>query len=110
MATRPSRSSAPPRRNRARVASRLQFDNAEEVALVRESVEFFDDFQKRVDVGLRHQGYLFVASSDEGARAQAALVDAQRSWGLADVELLDGGEARRRFPYLGKNVVNARFR
>jgi sarcosine oxidase subunit beta len=80
------------------------------VALVRESVEFFDDFQKRVDVGLRHQGYLFVASSDEGARAQAALVDAQRSWGLADVELLDGGEARRRFPYLGKNVVNARYR
>jgi len=37
-------------------------------------------------------------------------VDAQRSWGLADVELLDGGDARRRFPYLGKNVVNARYR
>ncbi len=80
------------------------------MALVRESIEFFDDFQKRVDLGLRHQGYLFVASSEEGARAQVALVEAQRSWGLTDVELLDGGEARQRFPYLGKNVVNARYR
>ena len=80
------------------------------MALVRESIDFFDDFQKRVDLGLRHQGYLFVASSEEGARAQVALVEAQRSWGLTDVELLDDREARQRFPYLGKNVVNARYR
>src|SRR5207245_11517982 len=91
-------------------AFRLQFDNAEEVALVRESIDFFDDFQKRVDLGLRHQGYLFVASTDEGARMQRSLVEAQRRWGLADVELLDAGEARRRFPYLASNVVNARYR
>jgi sarcosine oxidase subunit beta len=91
-------------------AFRLQFDNADEVALVRESVDFFDDLQQRVDIGLRHQGYLFVASTQEGARAQASLVEAQRKWGLTDVELLDGGEARRRFPYLGENAVNARYR
>jgi len=88
----------------------LQFDNAEEVALVRESVEFFDDLQQRVDLGLRHQGYLFVARTDAGVRAQRALVEAQRKWGLHDVELLDGGEARRRFPYLAEDVLNARFR
>jgi sarcosine oxidase, subunit beta len=80
------------------------------VALVRESIEFFDDLQQRVDLGLRHQGYLFAARTDEGAQAQRALVEAQRRWGLADVELLDGGEARRRFPYLAEDVVNARFR
>lgn len=91
-------------------AFRLQFDNAEEVALVRESIEFFDDLQQRVDIGLRHQGYLFVANTEEGARAQRSLVEAQRRWGLSDVELLDGREARRRFPYLGENVVNARYR
>jgi len=91
-------------------AFRLQFDNAEEVALVRESVDFFDDMQQRVDLGLRHQGYLFVARTDGGARAQRALVEAQRTWGLHDVELLDGGEARRRFPYLAEDVLNARFR
>jgi len=91
-------------------AFRLQFDNAEEVELVRESVAFFDDLQSRVDVGLRHQGYLFVAGTPEGARAQAELVAAQRGWGLTDVELLDGAQARRRFPYLAPDIVNARFR
>jgi sarcosine oxidase subunit beta len=37
-------------------------------------------------------------------------VEAQRQWGLTDVELLDGREARRRFPYLAESVVNARYR
>jgi len=91
-------------------AFRLQFDNADEVALVRESVEFFDDLQPRVDIGLRHQGYLFVASTEEGARAQVSLVTEQRKWGLTDVELLNSAEARRRFPFLGENAINARFR
>src|SRR5205807_10250982 len=80
------------------------------VELVRESVAFFDDLQQRVDVGLRHQGYLFAARTEEGARAQRDLVAAQREWGLDDVELLDGAEARRRFPYLADGIVNARFR
>jgi glycine/D-amino acid oxidase-like deaminating enzyme len=91
-------------------AFRLQFDNPEEVALVRESIDFFDDFNQRVDLGLRHQGYLFVARTEQGARQQRAQVDAQRAWGLRDVELLDGGEARRRFPFLADDVLNARFR
>jgi len=91
-------------------AFRLQFDNEEEVELVRESIAFFDELQQRVDLGLRHQGYLFVARTDEGARAQGELVAAQRRWGLKDVELLDGADARRRFPYLAPDIVNARFR
>ena len=91
-------------------AFRLQFDNVEEVELVRESVAFFDDLQTRVDIGLRHQGYLFVTRTPEGARTQAELVEAQRRWGLTDVELLDGMEARRRFPYLAPDILNARFR
>jgi sarcosine oxidase subunit beta len=73
-------------------------------------VAFFDDLQQRVDIGLRHQGYLFVARTDDGALAQQNLVAAQRGWGLTDVELLDGAEARRRFPYLAPDIVNARFR
>ena len=71
---------------------------------------FFDDLHQRVDLGLHHQGYLFVARTDDGARAQHDLVTAQRGWGLNDVELLDGRDARRRFPYLADDVVNARFR
>jgi sarcosine oxidase subunit beta len=91
-------------------AFRLQFDNPEEIALVRESIDFFDDLQRRVDLGLRHQGYLFVARTEQGARMQAELVTSQRQWGLTDVEVLDGAEARRRFPYLAADIVNARFR
>lgn len=91
-------------------AFRLQFDNREEVELVRESVEFFDELHSEVDLGLRHQGYLFVARTEEGARAQAAMVRDQRRWGLTDVELLSSQEARRRFPYLAPEIANARFR
>jgi sarcosine oxidase, subunit beta len=91
-------------------AFRLQFDNPEEIALVRESVDFFDHLQRRVDLGLRHQGYLFVARTEQGAQMQAELVRSQRQWGLTDVDVLDGAEARRRFPYLAPDIVNARFR
>lgn len=91
-------------------AFRLQFDNAEEVELVRESVDFFDELHSKVDIGLRHQGYVFVTRTEAGARAQEAMVRDQRSWGLNDVELLSGEEARRRFPYLAPQIVNARFR
>ena len=77
---------------------------------MRESVAFFDDLHQRVDIGLRHQGYLFVARTQDGARAQEDLVAEQRGWGLDDVELLDGLSARQRFPYLAGDIVNARFR
>jgi glycine/D-amino acid oxidase-like deaminating enzyme len=82
---------------------------------VRESVRFFDHFAdetrlKHFDLGLRHQGYLFAASTEEGARRQERLVENQRAWGLTDVEVITGEEARRRFPYLGADIVNARFR
>src|SRR5439155_21563135 len=33
-----------------------------------------------------------------------------RSWGLDDVELRDGDEVRREWPWIGPNVVQARFR
>ena len=51
-----------------------------------------------------------MAKSEQGAQAQVELVKAQRRWGLTDVELLDGDEAGKRFPYLGPGIVNARFR
>jgi sarcosine oxidase, subunit beta len=59
---------------------------------------------------LRHQGYLFVARTEEGARTQRELAEAQLRWGLNDVELFDGDEAKQRFPYLASDIVNARFR
>jgi sarcosine oxidase subunit beta len=96
-------------------AFRLQFDNPEETALVRESVKVFESFAAVTglddyDLDLHQQGYLFCASTDQAARRQTEWVTAQRGWGIADVELLDGDEARYRFPYLSPHVIQARHR
>src|SRR5205807_3807784 len=80
-------------------AFRLQFDNAEEIALVREGIELFDRFAEVAglpgyDLCIRKQGYLFCALTDAGAHHQRHFVDALHGWGVADVELLSGDEAR----------------
>ena len=96
-------------------AFRLQFDNAEEIATVREGVELFDEFGMRTgldgwDLGLRHGGYLFCSLTDATVERSRRLVDRQRGWGLDDVELLAGDEARARWPWLSPEVRGARYR
>src|SRR5437899_5687714 len=96
-------------------AYRLQFDNAEEIALVRERLELYQDFANRsglsgYDIGLRPQGYLFCAREEPTVERQRALVERQRAFGLDDVELLDGDEVRHRFPFVAETVLGARFR
>ena len=96
-------------------AFRLQFDNPEETALVRESVGLFERFAALTgldgyDLDMRRQGYLFCASTETAAARQREWVAAQRTWGVDDVELISGDEARYRFPYLGPNVLQARYR
>jgi sarcosine oxidase subunit beta len=96
-------------------AFRLQFDNEEELRLVRRSVELFLNFaevtgQTAYDLGIRQQGYLWLTTTAEGAVRQRRLVEAQHRWGQRDIALLGGDEVRRRFPYVGENVVQARFR
>jgi sarcosine oxidase subunit beta len=96
-------------------AFRAQFDNPEEMQLVRESIGVFERFAehtglKGYDIGLRQPGYLWLTTTGEGAERQKRLVARQRGWGLTDVELMTGDEARRRFPYLAPEVVLARFR
>ncbi len=96
-------------------AFRLQFDNPEEIALVREGIETFLNFAEVTglpgyDLEIRQQGYLFCATSETGAARQKGWVDSQHAWGLTDVELLSGDEARRRFPHIGPGVLQCRFR
>src|SRR5437764_12724678 len=52
-------------------AFRLQFDNPEEIALVRESIALFDNFAQVADLpgydlDVHRHGYLFCATSDKG--------------------------------------------
>jgi sarcosine oxidase subunit beta len=94
---------------------RLQQDNEADYRLVAESVEVFGDFAELTGQGvhdprLRPQGYLWLTTSEEGAARQRGMVEAQRGWGLADVDVLEADEVRRRFPYVSADVVQARFR
>jgi sarcosine oxidase subunit beta len=94
---------------------RLQQDNERDYRLVEGSVEILRNFaeitgQRRYDPALRPQGYLWLTRTAEGAERQRTLVDAQRGWGLEDVDLIDGDAARRAFPYLSPDVLQARYR
>src|SRR2546423_7924513 len=96
-------------------AFRLQFDNREELELVRRSVELFLNFaeitrQRDYDLSIRQQGYLWLTTSEAGAERQRRLVAAQQAWGQHDVELLGRDEVRHRFPYVAAHVMQARFR
>ena len=96
-------------------AFRLQFDNPEEIALVREGVDLFERFAEVADlpgydIGLRQQGYLFCTTDEAGMKRQQEWVSMQHGWGLDDVELLPGDEVRYRFPHIAPTVLQARYR
>ncbi len=96
-------------------AFRLQFDHLEELTLVRESVELFLHFeeatgQREYRLGVAQPGYLWIATSEETAARQRGLVQGLHAWGQTDVEILSGAETRERFPYVGENAIQARFR
>ena len=96
-------------------AFRLQFDNPEEIALVREGIDLFDHFAEVAelpgyDLHIKKQGYLFCATSEAGVAHQRHFVEALHGWGVTDVELLSGDEVRHRFNYLNPEIVQARFR
>jgi sarcosine oxidase, subunit beta len=96
-------------------AFRLQQDDPDELALVRESVAAIHDFaeytgQAGYDPEPRAVGLLSLTTTEDGAATHRATVEHQRSIGVEGVELLVGEEARRRFPYLSPEVRSARLR
>jgi sarcosine oxidase, subunit beta len=96
-------------------AFRLQFDNREELELVRESLDLLSNFsevtgQTRYDPRLQCQGYLWCTTDPARAGWQRDLVRKQHTWGQSDIEHLDGDEVRRRFPYVSSDVLAARYR
>jgi sarcosine oxidase subunit beta len=93
---------------------REQWNQPHNAAMMRESLSIFEHFADEVgipgyDIGLHQQGYLFLTTERERARAYEGLVRRQHAWGLTTVELLTGDEARRRFPFLAPIVVAGRF-
>ena len=96
-------------------AFRLQFDDREELELVRESAELFTNFadvtgQRIYDPGVRERGYLWLATSEETVTRQRALVEQLHAWGQTDVELVEGDAVRERWPWVAPEVRQARWR
>jgi sarcosine oxidase subunit beta len=96
-------------------AFRAQFEDPEDIAMMRESIDVFERFAEVVgipgyEISLHQQGYLFVSQAEDGEARVRARVLKHRAGGLDDVELLSGDEARRRFPYLAPDVKAASFR
>ena len=96
-------------------AFRLQFEDREELELVRESVELFLRFaevtrQRTYDPGVRERGYLWLATSEATAERQRALVAQLHAWGQRDVEVVDGDAVRERWPWVAPEVRQARWR
>jgi sarcosine oxidase subunit beta len=96
-------------------AYRLQFDDREELELVRRSVDLFRNFedatgQAEYDLGLRERGYLWLTAEPAIAERQRASVDRLRTWGQRDVEILDGDAVRERWPWVSSHVLQARWR
>jgi len=96
-------------------AFRLQFDDLDELELVRESAELFLAFeeatqQREYELDVRQQGYLWLTTTEDGAAAQRRRVEQLHAWGQSDVELLSGDDVRSRWPWVSPDVVSARFR
>jgi sarcosine oxidase subunit beta len=96
-------------------AFRAQFAEPENLAMMSESIRFYERFGDETgvqdsDIGLRQQGYLFLTTQEDGPERFRARVEAQQALGLADVEYLDGDEARRRFPFVSGPVTAATWR
>jgi sarcosine oxidase, subunit beta len=96
-------------------AFRLQFDDLEELELVRESAELFLNFeeitgQREYALPVAQHGYLWLTTDAATAARQRETVDRLHGWGQTDVEVLTGDETRERFPFVSPDVQQARFR
>ena len=79
------------------------------------SIEVFENFADIVgiadiDIGIKHQGYLFVTDDPEMIPYVKAAVETHHSLGVTDSEYLNGDEIRQRFPYISESAVAATFR
>ncbi|MSQ44091.1 MAG: FAD-binding oxidoreductase [Chloroflexi bacterium] len=94
---------------------RMQFDTPDEIALLKESLDFWDAFADQVgdttaDLRRTVNGYLWVTRRHDRVAAQKAQVAHQVSMGVDGVEWWNGNDACRRFPYLAEDVAGVRYR
>ncbi len=96
-------------------AVRAQFDDPDNVAMMKASLETYERFADEIglsgyEINFHQQGYLFMTSREDGPEMLRERVHRQKKWGLNDVEFLDGEEVCRRFSYVAPIVTAATFR
>ena len=96
-------------------AVRAQFTDPVNIAMMKESLDFYENFNQRLDlpdhdIGFHQQGYLFVTSEEDTAARMQERVAYQHAHGLPDVEYLEGDELHQRFSYLAPEARAATFR
>lgn len=92
---------------------RQQFSNPVNVAISRFGIDFIRDFAGRLgpaggvpDLGLKENGYLFLARSAEGAATLEDLAAMQRGFG-ADTRVLTPAELSARYPWMNTEDLSA---
>ena len=98
--------------SRSMEAMRAQFVEPENMAMMRESIAFYERFAENTGlpgytIGLHQQGYLFLTTEPDGPQRFHQRVAAQHALGLTDVEFLTGDEVRQRFPYAQAEEITA---
>ena len=68
-----------------------------------------DYFGEGTSLGLKQQGYLFLAMNEQGAATLKSDVEHLHRCGLNHVEYLDADEVAQRYPWLGSRVVAGKF-
>jgi FAD-dependent oxidoreductase domain-containing protein 1 len=92
---------------------RQQFSNPVNVDISRFGVDFIRDFGQRIgpeggvpSLGLKENGYLYLAATEEGAAMMEELAVMQRSLG-ASTEVLDAVALAKRFPWMNVDDIAA---
>ena len=94
---------------------RAQFTEPAMAEIAVPSIKIFENFPEvvgipEIDIGIHHQGYLFVTDDPEMVPDVEAAVQTHRRLGVTDSEYLAGDEVRQRFPYVSERAVAATFR
>jgi sarcosine oxidase subunit beta len=94
---------------------RKQFTEPGMAALAIESVDVWEHFGEVIgipdyDIGLKHQGYLFITADTGKVEEMKKAVDQYHRLGVTDSEFLEGGEVRKRFPWASPKIVAGTYR
>ncbi len=94
---------------------RAQWDDPDYAALVLPSISFYEEFAAETNlqdwpIGLRQQGWMFLTSAADGPATLGRFVEATRTFGVTDSELLIGDEIRQRFPWVSERITAASYR